>query len=180
MGWDWLGTASTAVVGLAGIYGTSRATTRQIEGERQRARDERNETRLEAAYLELLAKVSQAVDWAYGIATRWHSTPENLAFDRPDIYVKTLSSQGLLSVHWSPRISQLVEQMRGYINTATNAWVRSQIGDASRTQGVDDDDYDPGLLNAFAAAKKGIEEMDRQIRQQVADELAGRSDGEAR
>lgn len=180
MAWDWVGTVSTAAVGALGIWGTSRTTDKQIAAQRDQSRDERQEARLEASYTELLSKVGQADDWAYQLMLRWFGEAQTTT-DRPPIYVRSISSLGVLSVHWSPRVRQMVDELRDQIDVAYKAWIKERIVDRPATEAGQRPDAAGLMANyqAFQGAKERISALDHQIRDQVHAELTGAHDGHA-
>src|SRR5664279_6490346 len=98
---------------------------------------------------------------------------------RPEIFVKTISARGVLSVYWSPRIVQLVETLSQRIQKALELWLRNQTAVESlhARQGTDEDVVQ--LLTDFVAEKDAITSLDHQVRTQVAAELSGKHDGQA-
>ncbi|MGN6608636.1 MAG: hypothetical protein ACTHMS_16700 [Jatrophihabitans sp.] len=179
MSWDW-STTVTGVVGIAGIAGTLVGGSRQINAQKDMAREERRERRLEASYAELLLKVAEADDWTYQLFLRWASVAQEAdpPPQRPDLFVKTLGARGVLSVHWSPRVQVLVDELCTELDTCFRMYLRNQLA----LQHLEDD---PAvdimqLLAKFTGAKDRVSELDHRIRTQVSDEIAGRSDGSVR
>ena len=179
MAWEWAGYVTTGVVGVAGIWGTLHGTTRQIDAQREQARDERQEKRLEASYYEMLAKVGEADDWTYRLLLGWGAKSEEPFVVRPDIFVKTIGALGVLSVHWSNRIRELIEELREHIDTAYKAWLRNQLAIENRQNGQDDDADMVALYERFTTAKDAISALTHTIRDQVDAELTNRHDGHA-
>jgi hypothetical protein len=175
-----VGYVVTGVIALGGIWGTLHATTKQIDGQKDAAREERQEKRLEASYQELLVKVGQADEWAYDLMMKFHPVRLNEPYpSRPDIFVKSLAAQGILSVYWSPRVKQLVETMRGHIQQAYSFYLRNHVAvESLRNQQGSEEDLQ-ALLLGFVAEKNAISAVDVQIREQISAELNHKHDGRA-
>lgn len=173
---------TTGAVAIAGIWGTLHSTAKQIEGQKDVAREERKERRLEAAYLELLVKIAQADEWTTQLLSHWTPPEEGQPSpgpEGPDIFLQTLSAQGILSVYWSPRVTQLVNEVRRHLRECYLLYLRSSIA-ISRSKGLDDAGGELGdLLMAFLVEKEAFSAVDKVLRVQVAAELSGRHNGSA-
>ncbi|MEC4840903.1 hypothetical protein R2360_15690 [Mycobacteroides chelonae] len=64
MSWEWVGSVATGVVGLGGIGATLRAGTKQLTNARLIATEERQQQRLENAYVKLLDFAERIGFWA--------------------------------------------------------------------------------------------------------------------
>ncbi|HET6909742.1 MAG TPA: hypothetical protein VFH54_10420 [Mycobacteriales bacterium] len=94
--------------------------------------------------------------------------------------MKTLGAQGVLSVYWSPRVRQLVEELRTQIDAAFSAWISNCLARSGGPSGYADYLVDAvDLLNAFTTAKGQIDAIDLTIRNQVQAEITGKHDGHA-
>ncbi|UQX89501.1 hypothetical protein M6D93_05700 [Jatrophihabitans telluris] len=187
MAWDWLGTATTGVVGIAGIGGTLWGSLSQNRNARAMAREERQEKRKEAAYYELLLRVDEADTWAFQIVNRkWYDKPENEHVltvadvpDMPAIRRKTIADRGVLSVNWSRRVTQIVDDIGVELEVIWRAFIQNRAAAIERLSG-DPQSYDVVKLAADSnVAQQKIIELTHTIREQIASELEHKDDGKA-
>jgi len=177
---DWTAAAITGAVGVAGIVGTYLGTRSQIKGQVELARSERQQRRREESYMELLVLVAEADDWAYDLMQNFAGVGTNKPYPaRPRIYVRTISSQGVLSVYWSGRLRQLIADLQAQINAATEAWARSQAARANQESTGARQPQSQLPVEKFLQAKERISQIADMIRNQVSDELSDKHSGEA-
>lgn len=76
MAWEWIGPVATGVVGLAGIGATLRAGTKQLTNARMIAVEERQQQRLENAYVKLLDFAERIGFWAQSSYPLYDTNPD--------------------------------------------------------------------------------------------------------
>lgn len=93
----------------------------------------------------------------------------------------TISALGVLSVHWSPRIRRLVDELREQIDVAYRAWVEERAVAPYETGGTRADPLAKFHVRfkRFEDAKERISAIDLAVRDQVQAELSGKHDGHA-
>jgi hypothetical protein len=75
MSWEWVGPVATAAVGLGGIGATLRATTKQLTNARVIATEDRQQQRLENAYVKLLDFAERIGFWAQSSYPLYDTNP---------------------------------------------------------------------------------------------------------
>jgi hypothetical protein len=143
MSWEWLGYGTTGIVGLAGITATylsgrgqekaALAVVReQVEGQLTLAREERHQRRAETAYLALIEDAIALHQWSGLMVEAAMSTmgtpsetkpPPPTRQPLPNLYFDPPSSGGTLVAYWSPRVRQLVAEVRQKARTLRSGCV---------------------------------------------------------
>ncbi|MGH3484749.1 MAG: hypothetical protein ACRDPQ_16140 [Nocardioidaceae bacterium] len=96
MGYEWFALAATAGLGLAGIVATfwqakqgreqtERVANKRLDHERSMAREERQQERLDEAYLQLLRLAGRAGAWAERVKPLMENNPPQEPPPLPDI-----------------------------------------------------------------------------------------------
>ena len=75
MAWEWVLPTGSTILGLAGIYAGSWGVSRQVEGARKLAKDERDQRRIESSYSELRDSLVAADEWVLGLLTKVFGGP---------------------------------------------------------------------------------------------------------
>lgn len=111
MTWDWVG---TLVVGVAGIIATYMAGARQqktalavvrqqIDAQVAVAREERQQKRLEEAYLELLSALRLVHYWVFTVYPPMTNKPEGYTMQPLPELPDSAQKEALWTAYWSPR-----------------------------------------------------------------------------
>jgi hypothetical protein len=143
MAWEWVapiaGAVATVSVGVAGIVATYKAGSRQqntaLEVVRQQAeaqiavaREERQQRRLEEAYLEMLAAITSIHYWVFTVYPALTNTLDQFTMpplpDLPD----NARKEALWTAYWSPRVEQLMEDWEAAVRR-----LQSTVIDADRS-----------------------------------------------
>jgi hypothetical protein len=194
MAWEWVapvaGSAATAIVGVAGIVATYWAGGRQQETAlavaRQQAnlqvavaREERQQRRLEEAYLELLSAVAMIHYWVFTVYPIITHKPEDYTMppvpEMPDYGQK----EAMWTAYWSPRVEQLVKEWEAAVRELQNAGIALNIAHSTGKKGQESGIDQPALLKELPDRKNKVFEADKRIREQIRLELLGKNDGHA-
>lgn len=191
MAWEWVapvtGSVATVAVGVAGIVATYKAGSRQQEtallvAQQQAdaqvavAREERQQRRLEEAYLEMLAALRLVHYWVFTVYPVITSGDKFTMPPLPELEDHK-RKEALWSAYWSPKVERLMGEWETAVRElqqlgATIGIARSTEASGQQT-GID-------LTAAFLelpGRKQKVIEADRQVREQVRLELRGESDG---
>jgi len=192
MAWEWVApTASAAaavVVGVAGIVATYKAGNRQQDvaltvarqqGDAQVAvaREERQQRRLETAYLELLVAITKVRYWVFTVYPLLTYTPDQYTMPPLPELPDSDQKEALWTAYWSPRVKQLIEQWDKAVRHLQSAGFG--IAAARETEGSGQPSgIDVHTLHLeLPDRKQKVIEMDDRIREQVRLELLGQHDG---
>ena len=192
MTWEWVaplaGSVATVAVGVTGIVATYKAGSRQQEtalkvAQQQAdsqvavAREERQQRRLEEAYLEMLAALTAVSYWVFTVYPVFTSTPEEFTMPPMPKLPDAERKEALWSAYWSPQVERLMKEWESAVR---------QLQQTGMTIGIGRSDVqfrqEPGIdmqaaLLELPERKQKVIEADRRIREQVRLELLGKSDG---
>lgn len=176
MAWEWVEPVASPLAGvlgaIVGIFGTLKATERQGEAQVKVAREERQQRRLEASYMELLTLLSELGAWAQ-IVFPSRSVPEEFVITRmPE---PAPHREALLTAYWSPRIQALKMEFDDRLLELSNKGVATVVRAQSGTPSEKLD-----ALFDLAEFRGELREIDERIREQVRRELLGQDDGSER
>jgi hypothetical protein len=182
--------AATAIVGVAGILATYKAGARQqqtalavaqqqADAQVAVAREERQQRRLEEAYLELLSALTKIHYWVFTVYPFMTRTIEEYTMPPLPELPDSERKEAMWTAYWSPRVEQLMKEWESTVRQLQNAGM--QIGLAMRTE---KSEQHPGIdINSLRLElpdrKDKVIEADRRIREQVRLELLGKHDGRA-
>jgi hypothetical protein len=194
MAWDWVtpiaGAAATIVVGVAGIVATYKAGNRQqdvaLTVARQQAdvqaavaREERQQRRLEAAYLEFLTVITKVRYWVFTVYPPLTNTPDQYTMPPLPELPNVDQQEALWTAYWSPRVRQLMEEwdktVRHLQSAGFGITAARETAGSGQPSGIDVH----ALLLELPSRKQKVIEADERIREQVRLELLGQHDGHA-
>jgi hypothetical protein len=189
VGWEWAAPAATTVAAIVGVSGTYLAGNRQVktsldvakaQGSIQAtiAREERHQRRIEAAYTEIVAAITQVANWLDRLNSVFldpgqadhPAEPEVPFFD--SAYAATM-------VYWSPRVGQLVGDWGMVFGTVAST---ARHIEGSDTQWPPDEDWASNRARALAEFDRDRMLLRRAhdvLFTQVSNELRGDHDGKA-
>lgn len=195
MAWEWVAPVASSLaavaVGVAGIVATYKAGNRQQDTAlaivRQQsdvqvavAREERQQRRIEQAYLELFAALDPTYWWVHTVYPDVAPRPEDFTMPpRPSPPGGMSSKEAPLSAYWSPRVILLLREWLNAVHQFEHAGTvivaELSAKKAGRPSGIDV----PAKLKELSELKKVVINADKQIREQVRSELLGQHDGHA-
>lgn len=108
MAWEWVAPVATGLVGVAGIAGTYLNGRLQTNTSVRLAREERTQTRLERAYLEVQRVVERYAHWADATMPTISATGHDPHPPLPENDGQTLEATAL-RLYWSPEVRELVQ-----------------------------------------------------------------------
>jgi hypothetical protein len=192
--WEWVapiaGSVGTVSVGVAGIFATYKAGSRQqntalavvrhqAEAQVAVAREDRHQRRLEEAYLEMLAAVTSIYYWVFTVYPMLTNTPEQYTMSPLPELSDNARKEALWTAYWSPRVEQLMKDWETAVRSIQSVGNRIAIGrsveSSGRVSGIDV----ASLLLELEERKREVIDADRHVRQQVRLELLGKHDGHA-
>jgi hypothetical protein len=181
---------AVVVVGVAGIVATYKAGSRQqdtaLAVARQQgdvqvavAREERQQRRLEAAYLELLTAMTRIYYWVQTVYPLFTRTAEEFTMppvpEVPDIE----KIEAKWTAYWSPRVEQLMEGWGGALTKLRQTGSEISLGRSTEATGQASGIDVAGRLLELPELKQAVYDADKRIREQIRLELLGRHDGHA-
>jgi hypothetical protein len=167
--WEWLGWVVTGGVGIAGIWGTRSGARQQVDGQIKIAREERQQRRIEAAYTELLGNLIACEDYANKVFFATMAGQPPLGVEMPPGFSSSLGGDGSLAVYWSPRVRQLVGEMRNQIRELHKLLVRYHR--TARDAGATSEDQVLAMINAAAPKAEAAQRAIVAVRDQMSAEL---------
>lgn len=192
--WEWVApvaaSAATVVVGLAGIVATYKAGSRQqataLAVARQQtdvqvaaAREERQQRRIEQAYLELLTALTKIHYWVFTVYPMFTSTPEQFTMPPLPELPDTEQKEALWAAYWSPRVEQLVKEWETAVRKLQNLGMRIGLGRSTEQSGQPSSINIGALLMDLPQRQREVLDADGRVREQVRLELLGKHDGHA-
>lgn len=131
MAWEWIGTTTVGLAGIAGTYFTSR---RQSDVTVRLAREERVQARREKAYLQLQRTVERSMLWADATMPMMSSSGQDL-YPAPPLNDDDVLDTSAQQIYWSKEVRALVitwTQARNQIATRS-ALARDDLGDKAES-----------------------------------------------
>ena len=118
MTWEWLGSSVVALAGIAaGILAAHRqqqtslaVVSQQTQVQLEAAREERQQRRIEEAYLDMLKALSSVQYWVFTVYPNMTDTPEQYTMPPIPASDDIASKEALWTAYWSPRVEQLYDQ----------------------------------------------------------------------
>jgi hypothetical protein len=180
----------TVTVGVAGIFATYKAGSRQqntalevvrLQAEAQVAvvREERQQRRLEEAYLEMLAAITHIHYWLFTVYPVFTQTVEQFTMPPLPELPDSASKEALWTAYWSPRVEQLMGDWDAAVRTVRSTGMRIGIGRSAEQSGQVSGIDVPALLLELQEQKREVIDADRHVREQVRSELLGQHDDHA-
>jgi hypothetical protein len=194
MAWEWVapvaGSVTAVAVGITGIVATYKAGNRQqataLAVARQQsdaqvavAREERQQRRLEEAYLEMLAAITSIHYWVYTVYPIITQTPEQFTMPPLPELPDSASKEALWTAYWSPRVEQLMKNWEAAVRKLQSTGMRIGIGRSTEQSGQVSGIDVPTLLLELEDQKREVINADRHVREQIRLELLGQHDGHA-
>lgn len=187
MTWEWL---AAPVVGLAGIISTYLAGGRQQQTAlavvRQQtdvqvavAREERQQRRLEEAYLETLTALSHIYYWVFAVYPPITQTPEQYTMPPLPELPDNARKEAAWTAYWSPRVEQLMDEWQLTVRKLQHAGMSISMARAAEAKGQQSGLDHPTLALELPGLKQAVVDADKSVRNQVRLELLGQSDGHA-
>jgi hypothetical protein len=142
--WEWVapvaGAVGTVTVGVAGIFATYKAGSRQqntalevvrLQAEAQVAvaREERQQRRLEEAYLEMLAAITNIHYWVFTVYPVFTQTAEQFTMPPLPELPDSASKEALWTAYWSPRVEQLMRDWEASVRKLQSTGMRSNYSE---------------------------------------------------
>ena len=192
--WEWVaptaGSVAVVVVGVAGIVATYRAGGRQQDTAlavvRQQAdaqvavaREERQQRRLEEAYLEMLAAITNIYYWVFTVYPIVTKTPDQFTMPPLPELPDTARKEALWTAYWSPRVEQLMKEWETVVRSLQSAGIGIGAGRSIEQSGQQSGIDVQALLLELPERKQKVVDADKRIREQVRLELLGKHDGHA-
>jgi hypothetical protein len=194
MAWEWVAPTASATaaiaVGVTGIIATYRAGSRQqatalavarqqVDAQVAVAREERQQRRLEEAYLEMLAAITSIQYWVFTVYPMMAQTPEQYTMPPLPELADNARKEALWTAYWSPRIEQLMEEWESAVRQVQSAGVGIDGALSTEKRGQKSGIDLSSLLLELPGRKRKVAEADKRVRQQVRLELLGKHDGHA-
>jgi hypothetical protein len=192
--WEWVAPVAGAVtgvaVGLAGIIATYKAGNRQqataLAVVRQQsdaqvavAREERQQRRLEEAYLEMLAALTGIHYWLFTVYPMITQTPEQFTMPPLPELTDSARKEALWTAYWSARVEQLMKDWEAAVRKLQGTGIHIAIGLSAEQKGRESGIDVPALLLELEEQKREVIDADKRVREQVRLELLGHHDGHA-
>jgi hypothetical protein len=183
--WDTLITGAVGVAGIGGTILAARITSKsqmavarqQTEAQVAVAREERQQRRLEEAYLEMLAAITSIYYWVptvYPILTRM---AEEFTMPPLPVLPDNAKKEALWTAYWSPRVEHLMKGWEQKVFALQHAGMAIGLGRSLEAQGqVPTIDVAAKLIE-LPDLKQAVIEADKKVRYQVRAELIGQDDG---
>jgi hypothetical protein len=165
------------VVGVAGIRGTLLGARRQVDGQITIAREERQQRRLEAAYAELLGNLIACEDYANQVFAVTISGKPPHEVEAPPGFSHSLGGDGSLGVYWSPRVRQLVGEMRAKIRELSKVLMQYHL--TARDPELTTDQQVLAMVNTTASKANEVQAAIEVVRDQMSAELNPGAPGRA-
>lgn len=194
MAWEWVaptaGAVATITVGLGGIIATYKAGNRQSDtalavGRQQAdtqvavAREERQQRRLEEAYLELLTAITKIHYWVFTVYPMMTKTAEEYTMPPLPELPDPERREALWTAYWSPRVRQLMEEWEKAVRHLQSAGFGIAAAQETEAKGQRSNIDMYGLLKELPERKQKVHDADSRIREQIRLELLGKHDGHA-
>jgi hypothetical protein len=187
---DWVAPVSTSAVGIVGIIFTYRNGRRQQEtalavAQQQAdaqvavAREERQQRRLETAYMELLQVLSHTYEWVKAVYPMLTATREEYTMPPMPELPGGLKADALITAYWSPRIQQLMTEWDEAVVEVFNLGAALGIALRSEHRGDESGRDSTEYAEKLPAAREAVWKAGERIREQVRLELLGQHDGQA-
>lgn len=187
MTWEWLGSSVVALAGIAaGILAAYRqqqtslaVVSQQTEVQVAVAREERQQRRIEEAYLDMLRALSSVQYWVFTVYPPMTETPEQ--FTMPPLPAPTdiASKEALWTAYWSPRVEQLWDQWQLEVRKLQMAGMTIGMGRATEAKGQRSGIDWLASMRELPELKQAVVNADKKVRHQVRLELRAESDGKA-
>jgi hypothetical protein len=194
MAWEWVtpvaGGAVAAVAAVAGIVATYKSGNRQqqtalavaqqqADSQVAIAREERQQRRLEEAYLGMLAALTSIYYWAQAVYPFMTNTPEQFTMPPLPEMADNEKKEALWTAYWSPRIEQLMGEWQIAVRALQHAGLVIGMARSFEGKGRESGLNSPEWLLKLPDLKQAIFDVDKRIRNQVRLELLGQHDGHA-
>lgn len=194
MAWEWVtavaGGTVTAVTAVAGIVATYKSGNRQQEtalavAQQQAdsqvavAREERQQRRIEEAYLGMLAALTSIYYWAQAVYPFMTATEEQFTVPPLPELDDSQKREALWTAYWSPRVEQLMSEWQVAVGGLQHAGVVIGMARSSEKQGRQTGIDTSEWLLKLPELKKAVFDADKRVRDQVRLELLGQHDGHA-
>jgi hypothetical protein len=192
MAWEWVtpvvGGAVTAIATVAAIVATYKSGNRQqqtalavaqqqADSQVAVAREERQQRRLEEAYLGMLAALTSIFYWAQSVYPMMTKTVEQFTMPPLPELPESEKSEALWTAYWSPRVEQLMSEWRTAIGALQHAGLvigmARSFEESERESRLNSSDW----LSKLPELKQAVFHADKRIRDQVRAELLGQHDG---
>jgi hypothetical protein len=189
---EWIvGLVVTLLLGLGGIAGTLFAGFRQtdtairvaklsIDGQLAGAREERQQRRLEAAYTELLIRLTVVRDWANAVYPMWTSTAGEYTMPPLPPASDKERTEAIVTATWSPRVQELMHRWDTVVGKIKRTGETITLGLRAESTGRESSLDSADHLARLPELRQELNRADRAIRQQVSRELRGEDDGHIR
>jgi len=192
--WEWVAPVAGAVtgvaVGLAGIIATYKAGNRQqataLAVVRQQsdaqvavAREERQQRRLEEAYLEMLAALTSIHYWVFTVYPMITQMPDQFTMPPLPELPDSARKEALWTAYWSARVEQLMKDWEAAVRKLRGTGIHIAIGLSAEQKGRESSIDVPALLLELEEQKREVIDADKRVREQVRLELLGKHDGHA-
>jgi hypothetical protein len=152
---------------------------RQAEAQVAVAREERQQRRLEEAYLEMLAAITSIHYWVYTVYPVLTKTPEQFTMPPLPEFPDSASKEALWTAYWSPRVEQLMKDWEAAVRKLQSTGIHIGIGRSTEQSGQVTGIDVPALLLGLQEQKREVIDADKRVREQVRLELLGQHDGHA-
>jgi len=192
MAWEWVtpvaGGATTAIAAVAGIVATYMSGNRQqqtaltvaqqqTDSQVAVAREERQQRRLEEAYLGMLAAVTSIYYWTQTVYPLMTNTPEQFTMPPLPELPDNEEKEALWTAYWSPRVEQLMDKWRTAVRALQHAGLVIGMARSFEESGRESRLNSSDWLAKLPELKQAIFDADKRIRDQVRAELRGQHDG---
>jgi hypothetical protein len=192
--WEWVAPTATAAasiaVGVTGIIATYRAGSRQqttalavaqqqADAQVAVAREERQQRRLEEAYLEMLSALTSIYYWVFTVYPELTETPEQYTMPPLPELSDNARKEALWTAYWSPRVEQLMGEWQVTVRRLQSVGMRIGLARSTEQSGQRSGIDMAALLVELPNRKREVIDADRRIREQVRLELLGKHDGHA-
>jgi hypothetical protein len=192
MAWEWVtpvvAGVVTAIATVAGIVATYKSGNRQqqtalavaqqqADSQVAVAREERQQRRLEEAYLGMLAALTSIYYWTQTVYPLMTNTAEQFTMPPLPELPDSGKKEALWTAYWSPRVEQLMSEWQTAVRALQHAGLvvgmARSVEESGRESRLDSGDW----LSKLPDLKQAIFDADKRIRDQVRSELIGQHDG---
>lgn len=178
MAWEWVGPTATAAVGIAGIAAALFSGARQqstalnaaqkgIDGALAKDREEREQRRLENAYLELFAYLSRQNRWARSVRPFWGQPEPPPPLD-PGQFEHI---ESLVTAYGSDRVLKLLQEWGKWAAKIEDADVTIRMEEKSPNPSREMSAEAASEHRAISSYKEEMQAADKRIRDQARREL---------
>jgi hypothetical protein len=181
---------ATVAVGVTGVVTTYKAgarqqhtalavTQQQADSQAAIAREERQQRRLEEAYLGMLAGLTGIYYWTQAVYPLMTNTVEQFTMPPLPELVDNEMKEALWTAYWSPRVEQLMTEWRTAVGELQHAGLVIGMARSFEESGRESRLSSSDWLSKLPELKQAIFDADKRVRDQVRSELLGQHDGRA-